>query len=92
MLLIDLYAVHLSLHDNTSVGKVPKFGKVGTLSNFYVGAQTIQGGVLLFEFHSTCANYSREQTVQGGILFKEIRYLNLVLLGKPTSRVYDGKI
>ena len=74
-MLLDLYTVHLSLHDNTSVGKVPKFGKVGTLSNFYVGAQTIQGGVLLFEFHSTCANYSRAQTVQGGILFKEIRYL-----------------
>ena len=66
MLLFDLYAVHLSLHDC-------KFGKVGTLSNFYVGAQTIQGGVLLFEFHSTCTNYSRWQTVQGGILFKEIR-------------------
>ena len=34
MLIFDLYAVHLSLHDNTSVGKVPKFGKVGILSNF----------------------------------------------------------
>ena len=54
---------------------MPDFGKVGSLSNFYLGAQTIQRGKLLFRFSSRCANYSRERSNQGGILFKEIRYL-----------------
>ena len=56
---------------------MPDFGKVGSLSNFYLGAQTIQRGKLLFRFSSRCANYSRERSNQGGILFKEIRYLIL---------------
>ena len=43
--------------------------------NPFLGAQTIQGGVLLFQFSSTCAHYSRAQSVQGGILFKEIGYM-----------------
>ena len=54
---------------------MPDFGKVGSLSNFYLGAQTIQRGKLLFRFSSRCANYSRERSNQGGILFKEIRYI-----------------
>ena len=40
-----------------------------SMSNFYLGAQTIQGGVLLFQFPSTCAYYSRAQIVQGNTVF-----------------------
>ena len=47
---------------------------IGRLFVKFLSAQTIQGGILLLVFPSTCAYYSRVQSVQGGILFKEIRY------------------
>ena len=69
---------------------MPDFGKVGSLSNFYLGAQTIQRGKLLFRFSSRCANYSRERSNQGGILFKEIRYA-LAHLGRTRAALeVDG--
>ena len=50
-----------------------KLGPNKTLVDKVQGAQTIQGGILFFQFPSTWAYYSMAQIVQGGIVFKEIR-------------------